>query len=51
MQRKIIILNHQVYFLEAQGRLIKAEFLTLADLIESETDYVDLDKTQIGEAS
>lgn len=48
MNRQIIIIDHDVWFVEAQGRLIKAEFLTITDLIESETDYIDLDKTQIG---
>ena len=51
MQRKIIILNHQVYFVEAQGRLVKAEFLNVNDLEENELDYLDFDKTIIGGAA
>ena len=47
MNRPIVVIDHQVYF-DEEGLLIKAEFLTINDLIESETDYIDLDKTQIG---
>jgi hypothetical protein len=43
--RDIIILEHTVYFVEAQGRLVKAEFTTINDL--SDEEYLDLDKTNV----
>lgn len=46
--RTIVILDHQVWWVEAQGRLTKAEFVTINDLVESDVEYIDLDKTQIG---
>lgn len=47
MNRLIIVVGHDVYF-DEDGLLIKAEFVTITDLIESNTEYVDLDKTMIG---